>query len=53
MLRVDGNALNVAIFRARSQLGAAGVCGAVGIVEVRRGQRRIGVEPDRLEVGVL
>ena len=53
MLGIDGNALNVAIFRARSQLGAAGVGGAAGIVEVRRGQRRIGVEPNRLNVGAL
>jgi hypothetical protein len=53
MLGIDGNALNVAIFRARSQLGAAGVGGAAGIVEVRRGQRRIGVEVARLKVGAL
>ncbi len=50
MLGVDANALNVAIYRARNQLGDAGVAGAAGLVEVRRGQRRIGVEPERLEV---
>lgn len=50
MLGVDANALNVAIYRARGQLTAAGVDGAAGIVEVRRGQRRIGVEPSRLEI---
>lgn len=44
MLRMDANALNVAIHRARQQLLAAGVDGAAGIVQVRRGQRRIGTE---------
>jgi len=48
MLAMDPNALNVAIFRARQQLEAAGVEGAAGVVEVRRGQRRMGVA--RLEV---
>lgn len=48
MLAVDTNALNVAIFRARQQVQAAGVEGAASLVEVRRGQRRIGVA--RLEV---
>ena len=32
---------------------AIGVDGAAGVVEVRRGQRRVGVEPDRLEVVAL
>ncbi len=41
-LRLDANALNVAIHRARAQLAAAGVSGAAGVVEVRRGQRRFG-----------
>ena len=50
MLGVDSNALNVAIYRARGQLGAGGIDGAAGVVEVRRGQRRIGIEPDRMEV---
>lgn len=50
MLGLDSNALNVAIYRARNQLGDAGIDGAAGIVEVRRGQRRIGLEPERLEV---
>lgn len=50
MLGVDSNALNVAIYRARRQLQAAGVEGAAGLVEVRRGQRRIGVSTERLEV---
>lgn len=51
MLRTDTNGLNVAIFRARGQLAAAGVDGAADIVEVRRGQRRIGVSVDRLDLG--
>ncbi len=50
MLGLDSNALNVAIYRARRQLQAAGVDGAAGLVEVRRGQRRIGVSCDRLEL---
>ena len=50
MLGVDSNALNVAIYRARRQLQAAGVDGAAALVEVRRGQRRIGLAVDRLEV---
>lgn len=50
MLGVDGNALNVAIYRARRQLSTAGVDGAAGIVEVRPRQRRFGVEPDRFRV---
>ena len=50
MLAMDANALNVAIYRARGQLAAAGVDGAAGVVEVRRGQRRLGVDPSRLEV---
>ncbi len=50
MLCTDTNGLNVAIYRARGQLSKAGVDGAAGIVEVRRGQRRLGMEPSRIEV---
>ena len=50
MLGLDANALNVAIYRARGQLSSVGVQGAAGVVEVRRGQRRIGLDPSRLEV---
>ncbi len=50
MLGLDSNGLNVAIYRARRQLDAAQVEGASALVEVRRGQRRIGVAVDRLEV---
>ncbi len=53
MLHLDANGLNVAIYRARGQLAAAGLDGAAGIVEVRRGQRRIGISPDRLDVRPL
>ena len=53
MLGTDSNALNVGIYRARGQLGAAGVEGAAGVVEVRRGQRRFGLEPDRFEITSL
>jgi hypothetical protein len=53
MLQLDANGLNVAIYRARGQLAAAGLLDSAGIVEVRRGQRRIGVDPSRLVVGPL
>lgn len=48
MLRMDANALNVAIHRARQQLLAAGIDGGAGIVEVQRGLRRLGT--DRFQV---
>ncbi len=53
MLQLDANGLNVAIYRARGQLAAAGLTDSAGIVEVRRGQRRIGIDPSRLSVGPL
>ncbi|MCB9677310.1 MAG: FHA domain-containing protein [Alphaproteobacteria bacterium] len=53
MLGTDSNALNVGIYRARGQLGAAGVDGAAAVVQVRRGQRRFGIEPDRIEITSL
>jgi hypothetical protein len=53
MLGTDTNALNVGIYRARGQLGAAGVDGAAGVVEVRRGRRRFGLEPERLTITSL
>ncbi|MEZ4317533.1 MAG: FHA domain-containing protein [Myxococcota bacterium] len=53
MLGMDSNSLNVGIYRARGQLGAAGVEGAAAVVQVRRGQRRFGIEPDRFEVTSL
>lgn len=53
MLGIDANAMNVGIYRARGQLQKAGLDGAAGIVEVRRGQRRFGVEPDRITVTSL
>lgn len=48
MLRMDANALNVAIHRARKQLRGADVLDAANIVEVRRGQRRIGTDRFRI-----
>lgn len=51
MLRMRPNALNVAIHRARAQLAEAGVMGAAGVVEVRRGLRRFGT--DRFEIAPL
>jgi len=50
MVALDTNALNVAIYRARKQLADAGIEGAASIVEVRRGRRRFGIEPARVEV---
>lgn len=50
MLAMDANGLNVSIYRARGQLAAAGVDGAADIVEVRRGQRRLGLAVERIEV---
>lgn len=44
MLRMDANALNVAIHRARQQMLAAGIDGGAGIVQVQRGQRRLGTD---------
>ncbi len=48
MLRMDSNGLNVAIHKAREQLLSAGVLGGAGIVEVKRGARRFGI--DRFEI---
>lgn len=44
MLRIRPSALNVAVHRARQQLADAGVVGAAGLVEVRRGLRRFGTD---------
>lgn len=43
MLRVDVATLDMLVHRARRQLAKEGVRGATGLVEVRRGSRRIGV----------
>jgi hypothetical protein len=51
MLRVDASALNVAIHRARKRVAGTGLAGAPGIVEVRRGARRLGT--DRIELRAL
>lgn len=53
MMAVDTNALNVAIYRARRQFSRAGIEGSGGLVEVRRGQRRFGLAPERFEIGSL
>lgn len=44
MLKTDANWVYVATHRARQQFANAGIHGAAGIVEVRRGSRRLGVE---------
>lgn len=44
MLRTDANWVYVATHRARAQFSSAGIQGAAGIVEVRRGSRRLGIE---------
>ena len=51
MLRMEANAINVAIHRARQQLAAIGLEGAAGLVQVRRGQRRLGTP--RFEIVTL
>jgi pSer/pThr/pTyr-binding forkhead associated (FHA) protein len=48
MLRLDANALRVSTHRARQQLASIGLDGAVGIVEVERGKKRLGT--DRFEI---
>jgi hypothetical protein len=48
MLKLDANAINVATHEIRRQIAAQGVEGAAGVIEVRRGQRRIGI--DRIEI---
>jgi hypothetical protein len=48
-LRMDPSAFDVAIHRARKQLVAAGVRGGAGIVEVRRGERRLGTDRFTIE----
>ncbi len=48
ILRTEVNLIDVAIHRTRRKLEAAGVLGAAGIVEVRRGERRFG--SDRIEI---
>ena len=50
MLGIDSNALNVGIFRARGQIASCGVAGGSGIVEVRRGQRRIGLTTEQIDI---
>lgn len=49
MLGMDSGALGVAIHRARRQLANAGVLDAADIIEVRRGQRRLGTDSVRIE----
>lgn len=47
---MDEQKLNVYIHRARGHLARAGVDGAAQVVEVRRGQRRLGLPPGRIEL---
>jgi hypothetical protein len=51
MLRIDTATLNVAIHRARKRIAGARLAGAPGVVEVKRGARRLG--SDRIEVRAL
>jgi hypothetical protein len=50
MLRIDRMTLNVSVYRARKTWANAGVAGAGSLVEVRGTQRRITLEPARLQV---
>ena len=49
MLKLDSNALNVATHRARRELAAAGLSDAAGVIEIRRGYRRLGTSRVRVE----
>ena len=51
MLRLETNAINVSIHRARQQFASAGMEGAAGIVRVKRGARRLGT--DRFDIVTL
>lgn len=44
MLRTSAAAVDLLVHRARKQLAEAGVRGAGGLIEVRRGARRLGIE---------
>lgn len=48
MLKIDQNTLNVSIHRARQHLASTGLEGAAGVIETRRGYRRLGT--DRVEI---
>lgn len=50
MLAVDEGRLNTDIYRARRQLGAAGVAGAGGVVERRSATRQLRLGTERVEV---
>ena len=51
MLRLEQNAINVAVCRARQQLSSIGLEGASQVVEVARGKRRFG--SDRFTITTL
>lgn len=47
--KLDENAINVLTHRARKQLAAVGLEGAAGIIETRRGARRLGTDRFQIE----
>lgn len=49
LTKLDENAINVLTHRARKQLAAVGLEGAAGIVETRRGARRLGTDRFQIE----
>lgn len=49
MLKLDADAINLLIHRARKQLASVDLEGAAGIVEVTRGRRRLGTERFSIE----
>ncbi len=53
MLRMDASHLNIAIHRARTQLGQLGVADAAGLVERRPGTRQLRIGAVAVEVGVM
>jgi len=52
-MRVDGSHLHISIYRARQQLGEAGVVGAGRVVERRPGTRQVRIGTAKLEILAL
>lgn len=50
MLRIEEERLNVQIFRARKELGELGVAGAAGLIERRKGSRKLRIGVRELSV---
>ena len=53
MLRLDDNAIYLAVFRARKQLKQAGVARAAGLIERRAGTRQIRLGVGEIHIRVI